>query len=253
MIARLKSHLSAILGRTPLALLPVRVRGGIAKGARWTLLPYSAYWRGHGERDVEAAIHQLGNLDGACCWDLGAHFGIYTIGLALAVGPGGQVAAFEPDPRSHARCAHHVRMNKLANVALFNAAVGERASRDKLIIGGGLGATGNHLRYEDEPVKRGEHTIDIVTLQLDELVANKQIRPPRFVKVDVEGHGGKALAGARQTLAEHRPVLVMSFHSEFELDAARAVLSPIGYACFDPAGGALPWPEALYRTAVLRC
>ena len=100
-----KSRLSYWLGNSPICLIPVRIRAGIAKGARWTLLPHSAYWRHQGEGDVDAVAATLGPLTGQCFWDLGAHFGLYTVGLAIQVGPSGQVASFEPDPRSHARCA----------------------------------------------------------------------------------------------------------------------------------------------------
>lgn len=252
MLTKLKARLSFVLGRSPLAYLPVRVRAGVAKGARWTLLPHSAYWRGAGEPDVEAAIATLGPLEGACCWDLGAHFGIYTVGLARAVGPAGQIASFEPDPRSHARCAHHVKMNDLTCVRLFNAAVGDVAAPQQLIISGGLGSTGNHLRYEDEPVAAGEQSVSIQTVVLDELVATGRIRPPVFAKVDVEGHGAKALGGARQTLARHLPLLVMSFHSQYETDDTRALLEPLGYRCFDLEGREIPWSATVFRTARLK-
>lgn len=253
MSTSLKSRISALLGASPIGLIPVRIRGGIAKGARWTLLPHSAYWRGIGERDVEAVIGRLGDLRGACCWDLGAHFGIYTVGLARAVGATGQIASFEPDPRSHARCARHVRMNGLLNVRLFQAAVGDRAAQDLLIVTGGLGSTGNHLRYEDEAKQSTERSIKIETVQLDQLVERNEIRPPRFAKIDVEGHGGKALQGARTTLEYHRPLLVMSFHSEFELASSRAVLEPIGYRACDPITQApWEWSTCLYRTALLQ-
>lgn len=252
MMAGLKARLSFMLGRSPLALLPVRVRAGVAKGARWTLLPHSAYWRGAGEPDVEAAIATLGDLTGACCWDLGAHFGIYTVGLARAVGPAGQVASFEPDPRSHARCARHVRMNGLTWVRLFEAAVGNVAERQQLILTGGLGSTENHLRYEDEAVAPDERRVDIQTVILDDLVAAGRIRPPVFAKVDVEGHGAQALDGARRTLARHRPLLVMSFHSHGESDGTRVLLEPMGYRCFDLAGREIPWSAIVFRTALLK-
>src|SRR4051794_29366016 len=106
MFKRLRGRISSWLGRTPLAYLPVRVRKGLAKGARWTLLPYTSYWRGHNEVDVEAAIQRQGDLRGMTCWDLGTHYGIYTVGMALAVGPTGEVAGFEPDPASYARCRY---------------------------------------------------------------------------------------------------------------------------------------------------
>ena len=42
MNATLHRLANLVLGRTPLGLWPVRVRGGVAAGARWTLYPWSA-------------------------------------------------------------------------------------------------------------------------------------------------------------------------------------------------------------------
>jgi FkbM family methyltransferase len=248
---QLKNFIRGLLARSPLANIPVRVRGGIAKGARWTLFPNSAYWRGAGERDVAAAILGLENLRGACCWDLGAHFGIYTVGLAMHVGPDGVVVAFEPDPVAHARCARHVRMNSLPNVRLFAAGVGDAAARCTFIVSHGLGSQFNHLRYEDEPTRSHERTIAIDILVLDQLVEAGSIPPPRFIKTDVEGHGAKALGGAARTLAKHKPPIVMSFHSAFEMEGTRDLLAPLGYQCYDLSRTNAGWEQALFRTCLL--
>ena len=245
--------IGALLGRTPLGLFPVSVRAGLARGARWTLLPYSSYWRsGGGEHDIETVVASLPSLTGAACWDLGAHFGLYTIGFARLVGPTGQVASFEPDPIAFARCERHVRLNSLQNVRLFNAAVSEAAGRRPLILADRrLGSSANHLRYEDEPVSPDEKTIDIDTVILDELVARGAIRPPMLVKVDVEGHGAKALAGAATTLGLHTPTIVMSFHSHAEAEDTRTILEPLGYRCRGMDGAEVSWPAVVFRTVRL--
>jgi hypothetical protein len=57
-----------------------------------------------------------------------------------------------------------------------------------------------------------------------------RLRPPQFIKVDVEGHAHKALAGAIQTLRIHRPILIIAFHSPQEVSGVMALLEPLGYA-----------------------
>src|SRR5689334_734786 len=94
-----RRKLVRLLASTLLADIPVRIRSGQAKGARWTLLPFSAYWRHGGyERDVEIAVSLIPDMVGKVFWDFGAHFGIHTVTVARMVGPSGQVAAFEPLP-----------------------------------------------------------------------------------------------------------------------------------------------------------
>lgn len=113
-------RLRSLVGST-VGLLPVTIRRGAAQGTRWTLFPWSSYWRGTHEPEVQAAIMSLGggDISGWNCWDLGAHFGLYSVALALRVGPEGQVAAFEPNPVSFARLERHRRMNGLDRLKTY--------------------------------------------------------------------------------------------------------------------------------------
>jgi len=203
--------------------------------------------------DIEAAIRAHGSVAGACCWDLGAHFGIYTVGMALAVGPTGRVFAFEPDPVSFARCKRHIQMNGLSWVRAFNAAASDAEGTAQLIVSNGLGDSTSHLKYEEETLPIPGSTITIALVSLDTLVDRKEVDPPNFIKVDVEGHAAKALAGARRSIQRMRPTLVISFHSRSELDGSRLALEPLGYSAFESNGAELTWADCLYRTAILRC
>jgi hypothetical protein len=126
----LRAAAASLLLKTPLGLCPVRVRRGVAAGARWTLYPWTSYWRGTHEPAVQEALLALGGGDirGWNCWDLGAHFGLYSIGLAQRVGPMGQVAAFEPNPLSYARLHRHARMNRFDWLKTYQAAVSDGSS-----------------------------------------------------------------------------------------------------------------------------
>jgi FkbM family methyltransferase len=252
-MSRLKDIASRLMWYTPLQYFPVRVRKGLAKGARWTFGPYSSYWRGHTEMDVEAAIRLHGGIRGATCWDLGTHFGIYTIGMARAVGSEGQVVGFEPDPISFKRCQRHVKMNALTWVKLFNAAVSNSKGLATLILNNGAGASTSHFAYEDEQTDGHVSKVSVQIITLDELVERNEIRPAQFIKVDVEGHGGKALHGAHKSIATYHPTLVMSFHSQCELDDTRELLEPLGYQSFTAEGEPLRWQDSIFRTTVLSC
>ena len=248
----IKSLASNLITQTPIQYLPVTVQKGLAQGARWTLFPYSAYWRGNTELDVEAAIRLHGSIRGATCWDLGTHFGIYTVGMAMAVGSAGQIAGFEPDQVSFNRCKRHVEMNSLSWVKLFNAAVSECEGSSSLILTQGAGASTSHFAYEDEQHDSTITKVTVQTVVLDKLVENGEIRPAQFIKVDVEGHGAAALSGARHTIATHRPTIVMSFHSQWELEGTREILEPLGYRSFTVEGRELEWSASIFRTTVLR-
>lgn len=246
-----KTILSRVLSQTPLQYWPVRVRQGIACGARWTLLPHSANWRLGGERDIELALRLHGGLCGAVCWDLGAHFGIHTVGLAMQVGSKGQVSGFEPDPDAFARLKRHVRMNSLNQVKLFNAAVSEVDGAGQMIVSGGLGSTFTHMRYEDESVHLNTPVISIHTVKLDSLVNTGEISAPDFIKVDVQGHGAKALRGAMKTLRSKRPTILFSSHGPHESEGVHILARELAYRCFDVEGREISWLEDHSGTAVL--
>jgi hypothetical protein len=55
-------------------------------------------------------------------------------------------------------------------------------------------------------------------------------RPPRFIKVDVEGFEVEVLEGMRETLRDHAPVLVVEVRSRDLEQRCIALLEDAGYA-----------------------
>jgi FkbM family methyltransferase len=220
-----------MLTQTPLGLWPVRVRAGIAAQARWTLYPWTSYWRGTHEPAVQAAVLAMigSDIRGWACWDLGAHYGIYSIGLARRVGPSGQVAAFEPNPVSFARLARHRRMNRLPWLKLYPAAASDTTGTAELLTHGDLTTTTTHLLYDGELRVPASAPIAVRSVRLDDLVDIGELRLPRIVKIDVEGHGHHALSGMAQALSAARPIVFIAFHSPQERAGALAVLEALGY------------------------
>lgn len=183
----------------------------------------------------------VGDIRGWSCWDLGAHCGLYSIALAMRVGPGGQVAAFEPNPISFARLERHRRMNGVSWLRAYEAAASDRTGGAELLTNGGADSTSTHLRYEDEMENEQSAPIAIRTLRLDELVDSNELRAPQFVKIDVEGHGHRAALGMRATLARWRPAVLVAFHSDREVAGVLEVLQPLGYKAA-PVGAPAPAP-----------
>jgi FkbM family methyltransferase len=238
-----KRFISQLVNRTPLGLWPVRVRAGLAVGARWTLAPFSSNWRTGGEQDVAAAFRLLSHPRRAVCWDVGAHFGIHTVGLARHVGDEGQVCAFEPDEVAFKRLESHVQMNRLSNVRLFMAAATNFDGTLEMVPSGGLGSTVTHVRYCDEAINESTVSVSVRAVKLDSLVFAGKIGAPDFIKVDIEGHGGEALEGAMRAIASRRPIISLSVHSAEEWRRVGAVLSRLGYVGRRLAGDSCPWDK----------
>jgi FkbM family methyltransferase len=239
----MKRLLDAFMRRTRLGDWPMRVRGGVAAGARWTLYPFSSYWRGASDRESTAWVDRFCNRGGSAL-DLGAHFGLYAVGMAQRVGPTGQVVALEPDETARRRCILHVRMNRLDWVRVFGEAASDVTGTIRLVDNGGAGSTTNYVS------KDGGAGIPLACVRLDDLFARERLRPPDFIKIDVENHGAEALAGAGGILSA-KPHMMMSFHSERELAGTREILAPLGYGVTSLSGESVGWDDALFRTAIL--
>lgn len=230
MIRRLVQKILLVPG---ISRLPVRVRRGLAAGARWSLYPWTSYWRGTHEPEVQALLSDLMDWRGKSVWDLGSHFGLFAVGLGRRVGPEGAVAAFEPHPENFSRLQLHLRRNRLTWACAYPYAVSDQVGRQQLLVYSDNASTTAHLLYEGETWRQDIPQVEVPTCALDAWVDAGKIRAPDFIKVDVEGHGHKALAGARRTIAAKRPLILMGFHSLLEVNGTEELLKPLGYR-FDP-------------------
>jgi FkbM family methyltransferase len=132
--------------------------------------------------------------------DVGANIGYYLLLIESAVGPGGSVACFEPEPENLRELGRNVEANRLQNVRVFAAAVGAEDGRVAMRTGINAAVAGE---------EGGDFTVPLV--RLDSALDG----PVDFVKIDVEGYEGQVLAGARRRLREHRPVLLVEIHPGF--------------------------------------
>lgn len=247
-----KEAIRNLLLDSPLADLPVSILRGPARGAKWTLFPFSMYWRLGGDTDILTAAGFLAEIRGSVFWDFGAHFGIHSIAMAMKIGPTGQVASFEPDAFSFQKLSRHVHLNRLENVKLFNAAVSDRNGAGRMIFTG-TGASTQHFVYPDEsgePTHEGTFAVEVI--RADDLVTTGEIRPPDFIKVDVEGHGASALGGSLRTISLHKPLIVLSSHSMEETKGTRQLLEPLGYSVFSLKNERLNWSDLTYTTRLIR-
>lgn len=235
----LRSSLRGLLSFKPIAWFPVRVRQGLGAGARWTFFPWTAYWRGLHEPDVQARLLQMGDWTGKHVWDLGSHYGFFAISLGRLVGPTGSVAAFEPNPVSYRRLVHHVKLNQLAWIKTFPHAVSEAPGSGRMFLHEGMDATSSHLPYDENESRENGPSLNVTLVRLDDLVAAGKIAAPDFIKMDVEGHGHRALAGAQATLKSRRPAILTGFHSAQELEGVLGILTPLGYRV-SPIGSDTP-------------
>jgi FkbM family methyltransferase len=176
-------------------LFGLRLRVDVARGNPQRLL-YLEGERFMPERDVVRRLLR----PGLRAVDVGANIGYYLLLIESAVGPGGSVACFEPEPENLRELERNVEANHFENVRVFAAAVGAEDGRVSMRMGINAAVAG---------AEGGDFAVPLV--RLDSALEG----PVDFVKIDVEGYEGHVLAGARRLLREHRPILLVEIHPGF--------------------------------------
>lgn len=201
----------------------IGIRSGPLAGKRWIPSSGGKFLAGTYEPEKTAAICRL-SLPGHAVYDIGAHVGYYSILMAGLVGAMGRVYAFEPRPINHAFLSRHVRLNHCENIQTYCVAIGGEQGQ----------ATPGTARLETRTGTGTGHlsptgNLTVAITSLDEFIHAQKLQPPNLVKIDVEGGELEVLRGARRTIEQYRPTLIIATHT-YPLDAAcREFLLARGY------------------------
>jgi len=140
--------------------------------------------------------------------DVGAHVGIVTMIMARWVGESGHIHAFEPNPVAREALNDHLQLNELADrVTVNSCALGDRIGRTTFYSVGTSGISSLSDAYVDETAVQIEVPIET----LDSYCRSMNIKPT-LIKIDVEGFEFSVLNGARKTLLEYQPSVLVEFH-----------------------------------------
>ena len=147
--------------------------------------------------------------------------------------------AFEPNPENYLCASITRQINRLDNVELRNAGLGEQRGIARMIVsdkdGGALGGA-SHIVAGDNQGK-GLQDVDIVSI--DEMVPSD--RPISIIQLDVEYYEQQALAGALLTIRRWSPILVLENLPD-EGWLARNILQ-LGYRV---------WGKVIYNTVLVK-
>ena len=184
---------------------------------------------------------------GMVFFDVGAHYGYFTLLASRLVGPSGRVVAFEPS-KSAARLLTR-NVGHLDGVVVEQVAVqgesgtavlsdfGLRHSALNTVLGGARVPSRERRR-----LRSNEYEVPAVSL--DEYSADHNLRPA-IVKLDAEGAELAILTGMRDVLRSASPLVVLET-GDYEGMAAPAtsecidLLDEMGYRPFDYDRGLRP-------------
>ena len=201
--------------------IPVRIIGGVNRGAKWSLASAGSGYRS-GRREA-AQMELLASLirPADVVWDVGAHHGYVTLLASARVGPAGVVHAFEPGASNREILERHLRWNRRTNVVVHDCALGAYDG-DAQFGGGG---TSKQAR-----LGAGSEVVRVRTV--GSLLSSGDASAPDFVKIDVEGAEADVLANGLRDLPPHARLLVAVHSAEVYTRCVR-VLRDAGFALLE--------------------
>ncbi len=145
------------------------------------------------------------------CIDVGANVGNHTMFFSDIFS---QVYSLEPNPAAFSRLQHHILINQIGNVRLFELALGAEKSTAPLYEStrGNLGTASLVERFE----KAGKKLKEVEIVSGDEFVKHVNILHVSLIKIDVEGFEKAVLVGLKNTIFQHRPVILIEMSPETE-------------------------------------
>lgn len=174
--------------------------------------------------DNAASLRRLGIIAAAVApidgtiLDVGANIGLSALTLAAQV-PRGRVFAFEASPRTAAYLRRNAEANAPGVIEAVASAVGAEDGVAAFHQHPSFSA-GSHVLSAHHASAAGKERVEVPMTTLDTFARARGLIRVDLIKIDVEGFEADALAGAAETIARFRPVILAEMNS-FTLIAMR--------------------------------
>jgi len=163
-------------------------------------------------------------IQGDVVYDVGAHIGYTSLLFSKLVGIKGRVHAFELLPSVAKNYLEKtLEANRLINVKVHPLGLADKKEEIKIYVGDTMMGTLSKEGYESQLSEICE--VDT----LDNFIAEKNISPPKLIKIDVERAEIAFLNGAIETIKKFKPTLIIEFHNLELLRDGYQILSKLGY------------------------
>lgn len=196
--------------------------------------------------EIELTRFFLKNLKpGEVVFDIGAHFGFYTILFALLVGENGKVFGFEPTPEIFRYLSKNTRSYQ--NIKNFNQAVWTSSGKTEFADFGLALSAYNTFKVEVTSVLRTDlgskrKIIQVETVSLDDFCLKQNVQPD-FIQIDAERAELGILKGSLKLLNYKHPSLAIEFFGgnywTEDQDEILKLLADLNYSAFYPQNGNL--------------
>jgi FkbM family methyltransferase len=160
------------------------------------------------------------------CLDVGANIGNHSLHFATHFK---HVIAFEPHPRNHALLAVNATLSDA--ITPLNLGASSRAGRIEIVE--------DRMNLAASSIERSEgrdgKTVRFDLVRIDDVPEVRDSKSIAFIKFDIEGHEAEAIKGAGETIARHRPIVMLEVLADEIADGTSAsieALRELGYGHF---------------------
>jgi FkbM family methyltransferase len=181
-------------------------------------------------------------------YDIGAHFGIFSLAAAHF---GGRAIAVDASPAAAQMMEIQARLNECSDkFQIVRAAVSDTNNSIDM-VNSGVFSNGYFKATKQKP--KSELT-QVQATTIDQMAL--QFGPPTHIKIDVEGHEAAVLRGARATLSQSSPLLFLELHNEMVVAAgdnprfSLNELAELRYDTFTPGGDVIGADTILERSII---
>jgi len=139
-------------------------------------------------------------------FDVGAHFGIFSLAAARI---GGRAVAVDPSPLATRMIAIQSSLNDFGDrIQVIRAAVGSDEGSVELLSSGAFSY--GYFKAAKGRLKRDLTEVPSITID----AMTRRFGAPTHIKIDVEGYEAEVLHGARETLNSCAPLLFVELHND---------------------------------------
>ena len=159
--------------------------------------------------------------------DIGSNMGYCSLLMDKVVGEDGRVFAIEPSERDFLRLVDNVNLNKLDNVNVYRLAISDKIGKVTISIAPEERSALNTLgaEFSNKGIEKVQ-TEEVDSTTLDAFVEKEGLSKIDVIKMDIEGSELKALSGAKNTIEQYRPALIVGINKN-SLEASDASVEEI--------------------------
>jgi FkbM family methyltransferase len=150
-------------------------------------------------------------VPGAVVLDVGANVGISAMMMARWCGSEGHIYAFEPSPTPKKLLAKHLELNGLSDRVTISDCALSDAEGTAIFYASGISGKS---ALSDANIGQDSEAVKVSVTTIDSYCETNKIKPS-LIKIDVEGFEFKVLNGARKTLREVQPRILVELHPMF--------------------------------------